>query len=110
MDSTSTKATRGAKWLLFFNIFQKLLTFSVNQLTVRHSRPEVFGVAAVQLELLLSSLLFLSREGVRLAVLRRGVESRVELCRVVNVSWVPVGVVAGLSCALYFFCPSLVGE
>jgi hypothetical protein len=28
----------------FLNIFQKLLTFSVNQLTVRHSRPEVFGV------------------------------------------------------------------
>jgi oligosaccharide translocation protein RFT1 len=54
-------AMSGAKWLIVSNIFQKLFTFGINQVIIRQSSPEIFGIAAVQLELLLSTLLFISR-------------------------------------------------
>lgn len=54
-------AFRGVKYLMISNIFQRLCTFTLNQMMVRYSGPEVFGLAAVELELLLSTLLFLSR-------------------------------------------------
>jgi len=61
---------RGAKWSFVLSIVQRLVTFTANQGMLRLAGPEVFGVAAIQLELLLSSLLFLSREGLRLAVVK----------------------------------------
>jgi oligosaccharide translocation protein RFT1 len=108
MDSAS--ATRGARWILFFNIFQKLLTFGMNQVIVRHSSPEVFGIAAVQLELLLSTLLFLSREGIRLALLRSVVTNRQCLTQFVNMSWLPAALVMVFTAVIYVYCPSLIGE
>ena len=109
MDSASS-ATRGARWILFFNIFQKLLTFGMNQVIVRHSSPEVFGIAAVQLELLLSTLLFLSREGIRLALLRSVVNTRQCMKQFVNMSWLPALLVTLVTVVIYSFCPSFVGE
>jgi hypothetical protein len=61
---------RGAKWSFVLAIVQRLVTFTANQGMLRLAGPEVFGVAAIQLELLLSTLLFLSREGLRLAVVK----------------------------------------
>jgi len=107
MDSAN--ATRGARWILFFNVFQKLLTFGMNQVIVRHSSPEVFGIAAVQLELLLSTLLFLSREGIRLALLRSVVVDRHGLQQFVNLSWLPAGTVALFTSVIFVYCPSFVG-
>ena len=95
------------------NVGKKLVTFFFNALLVRKAKPEMFGVAQVQLQLLLNSLLFLSREGVRLAVLKRGYDDnndtinignadveitskrKIERQKVVNLSWVP---------ALVLFC------
>lgn len=51
-------------------LFSRLFTFALNQALFRLASPTAFGAAAIQLELLLSTILFLSREGVRNALLR----------------------------------------
>lgn len=51
-------------------LFSRLFTFGLNQAMFRMASPEAFGAAAIQFELMLSTILFLSREGVRNALLR----------------------------------------
>jgi oligosaccharide translocation protein RFT1 len=51
-------------------LFSRLFTFGLNQAMFRMASPEAFGTAAIQFELVLSTILFLSREGVRNALLR----------------------------------------
>lgn len=46
---------------LSVSLVSQLFTFGLNQMIIRQSSPEIFGISAVQLELLLSTLLFLSR-------------------------------------------------
>lgn len=67
---TTSKILSGASSLVFLQVITRVVTFILNQAVVRLAPPHVFGTAAIQFELLLSSILFLSREGVRLALLR----------------------------------------
>lgn len=60
----------GVSALVLLQAASRVFTFVLNQALVRLASPAVFGTAAIQFELLLSSILFLSREGVRLALLR----------------------------------------
>lgn len=60
----------GASSLVLLQVLTRVATFVLNQALVRFSTPQVFGTASIQFELLLSSILFISREGVRLALLR----------------------------------------
>ena len=76
----------GAKWFMIVNIVQRVITFVLNQSMISWTSPEVFGIAAISLELLLSSLLFLSREGIRLACIREKIVTVDERKRIVNVS------------------------
>ncbi|EPQ55804.1 Rft-1-domain-containing protein [Gloeophyllum trabeum ATCC 11539] len=48
----------------------RLVTFTLNQALLRMTSPRAFGTAAIHFELLLSTILFLSREGVRNTLLR----------------------------------------
>ena len=57
--------------LVFLQLSSRALTFVLNQALVRLATPQTFGTATVQFELLLSTTLFLSREGVRTALLRQ---------------------------------------
>ena len=57
--------------LVFLQISSRAFTFVLNQALVRLATPQTFGTATVQFELLLSTTLFLSREGVRTALLRQ---------------------------------------
>ncbi|KAH8085417.1 Rft-1-domain-containing protein [Cristinia sonorae] len=59
-----------ASSLVLLQLFSRLFTFALNQALVRLVSPQAFGTAAIQFELLLSTILFLSREGVRNALLR----------------------------------------
>jgi oligosaccharide translocation protein RFT1 len=59
-----------ASSLMALQLFSRLFTFGLNQAMFRMASPEAFGTAAIQFELLLSTILFLSREGVRNALLR----------------------------------------
>jgi oligosaccharide translocation protein RFT1 len=59
-----------ASSLIALQLVSRLFTFGLNQAMLRLASPEAFGTAAIQFELMLSTILFLSREGVRNALLR----------------------------------------
>lgn len=63
------RSTTGVSLLMITQIFTKLSTFLLNQVLIRFITPEVFGVATY-LEFILSTILFFSREAVRLSVQR----------------------------------------
>jgi oligosaccharide translocation protein RFT1 len=89
----SASAT-GASYLILLQVFTRLLTFTFNQLILRHTTPSIFGYATIQLELLSSTILFLSREGFRIALQR----DRGEIQRTVNLAYIPfvAGLVGGI--------------
>lgn len=66
----STSALLTARALILLQLLSRLLTFGLNQALVRLAPPEVFGTAAIQFDLICSTTLFLSREGIRNALLR----------------------------------------
>ncbi|CAD6887626.1 unnamed protein product [Tilletia laevis] len=63
---------QSASLLIGLQVTTRFLTFALNQLLVRLTDPSVFGAANVQLDLLLSTILFLARDGVRSALIRAG--------------------------------------
>ncbi|TYJ56568.1 hypothetical protein B9479_002660 [Cryptococcus floricola] len=63
-----------ARSLILLQLLSRILTFSLNQTLLRLASPAVFGTAAIQFDLVCSSILFLSREGIRNALLRRNNE------------------------------------
>jgi oligosaccharide translocation protein RFT1 len=93
MARSTESLASNARLLLVMNVFQKLVTFTLNQVMVVTTTPEVMGQAAIQLELLLSTLLFLSREGIRLASLRERVKGSGSVQEIVTLSWLPPVVV-----------------
>jgi hypothetical protein len=59
--AVASDALGSAKILFLSGVFHKMCTFTLNQLMIRYSSPELFGLVSVELELILSTLLFLSR-------------------------------------------------
>lgn len=59
-----------ASSLMALQLFSRGFTFLLNQALFRLASPRAFGAASIQFELILSTILFLSREGVRNALLR----------------------------------------
>jgi oligosaccharide translocation protein RFT1 len=92
--SVFSASARGASYLILLQLFTRLMTFTFNQLILRHTDPAVFGFATIQLELLSSTILFLSREGFRIALQRE----RGDIQRVVNLAYIPfvTGVVGAI--------------
>jgi oligosaccharide translocation protein RFT1 len=86
-----------AKWIVMWNIVQKLLNLGLTQTLLRIASPEVYGKAAIQLELFLSMILFLSREGIRLALLREKIDQSISRQQFINFSWIPAVVLLILS-------------
>ncbi|KAG5650470.1 hypothetical protein H0H81_012133 [Sphagnurus paluster] len=70
-DSLIADTLRSASSLMGLQVFSRIFTFILNQAMFRLAPPRAYGTAAIQFELLLSTILFLSREGVRNALLRR---------------------------------------
>ncbi|KAK9480936.1 Rft protein-domain-containing protein [Lipomyces japonicus] len=60
----------GAIFLILLQFFSKVLTFSLNQTLLRFLSPERLGVST-QLELLNTSILFFSREAIRIGIQRQ---------------------------------------
>ena len=67
---TTPSFLRNARTMFAFSVTQKLVVFLVNYLIMSGIGPEVLGKISIRLELLLSTSLFLSREGIRLTCLR----------------------------------------
>ena len=80
----SREAARGTLVTLLF----RLVSFACTQTTFRLLDPETLGKASIQLELLLTTVLFISREGFRLA-LTRNISSDSW-----NVAWLTIPVVS----------------
>ncbi|KAJ3904398.1 Rft protein-domain-containing protein [Lentinula edodes] len=66
MSSTTSTLTS----LMGLQLFTRLFTFILNQALSRLASPIAYGIAAIQFDLMLSTILFLSREGVRGTLLR----------------------------------------
>ncbi|KAK9493721.1 Rft protein-domain-containing protein [Lipomyces doorenjongii] len=111
----------GASFLILLQLFSKVVTFVLNQTLLRFLSPERLGVST-QLELLCSSILFFSREAIRLALQRQTTHPKPDIYRieggvvegtvsgiaqsVVNTGYLPFlfGLpLAGLSCVWYYF-------
>lgn len=83
----------GASYLIVLQLFSRLLTFALNQVLLRFTSPEVLGTANVQLELLLNTILFLSREGFRSALLRtEAPKTAKDRQKVINLAYIPIPV------------------
>jgi oligosaccharide translocation protein RFT1 len=70
MTSSMSSTISIARSLVLLQLLTRILTFILNQSLVRLASPEVFGTAAIQFDLIYSTILFLSREGIRNALLR----------------------------------------
>ncbi|KAK6505012.1 Oligosaccharide translocation protein rft1 [Arthrobotrys musiformis] len=60
----------GAAFLVLVQVLSRLLTFVMNQLLIRYLSPAILGEAA-QLELYMMTILFFSRESLRMALQRQ---------------------------------------
>ncbi|KAF9482555.1 Rft-1-domain-containing protein [Pholiota conissans] len=91
-----------ASSLIGLQLLSRLTTFALNQALFRLASPTAFGAASIQLDLVLSTILFLSREGVRGALLRAPSQTQPsqlsDLARISNLAFLPV--IAGIPLAL----------
>lgn len=69
-SSILSSSVQGASYLVLLQFVSRMLTFTLNQVLLRFTSAQTLGIASVQLELLLNTILFLSREGVRCAAIR----------------------------------------
>jgi len=90
-SSLLSTSLASATSLILLQLLSRATTFGLNQALVRLVSPEVFGTATIQFELLLSTILFLSREGVRNALLRSSSkEKSTSAPSVTNISLLPI--------------------
>lgn len=61
-----SKSAKGVTFLLIGQMFTKCSTFILNQILISYISPKVFGINAF-LEFLINTILFFSREGIRLS-------------------------------------------
>lgn len=61
-----SKSAKGVTFLLFGQVFTKFSTFILNQILISYISPKIFGINAF-LEFLIGTILFFSREGIRLS-------------------------------------------
>jgi oligosaccharide translocation protein RFT1 len=93
-----------ASLLVGLQLGSRLFTFGLNQSLLRFISPGAFGIAAIQFELLSSTILFLSREGFRNALIRAWSEKKPEDVGISNLTLIPtiIGIpVAGLGSLVY---------
>ena len=94
--SLLAKSAKGATFLVLLQIASRALTFIVNQILLRYLSPELLGVSS-QLELYAISVLYFSRESLRVALQRLGRDendARASARRAqeaVNLSYIAVG-------------------
>ncbi|AAS53386.1 AFR015Wp [Eremothecium gossypii ATCC 10895] len=101
------KSTQGATFLMMGQLFGKLVTFVLHNVLVRFLSPRIFGITSF-LDFLSSTVLFFSREAIRLATLRiktggdggRGGEMSAELQTAVNFANIPMCIGAPLAVVL----------
>lgn len=76
-SSISSKSALSAAFLVLNQIGTRVLTFAVNQVLLRYLSPKIYGVA-MQLELFSVSILYFSRESLRVALQRHQGDDELE--------------------------------
>ncbi|EPY50493.1 Man5GlcNac2-PP-Dol translocation protein Rft1 [Schizosaccharomyces cryophilus OY26] len=69
-DSLLRSSSKGLGSSIFFQSISRGLTFVLNQLTIRFTSPQAYAYSSIHFEILRSTILFISRESVRLAMQR----------------------------------------
>ncbi|WBW72925.1 ER GPI biosynthesis protein Rft1 [Schizosaccharomyces osmophilus] len=69
-DSLLHSSSKGLGSSIFFQSISRGLTFVLNQLTIRFTSPRAYAYSSIHFEILRSTILFVSRESVRLAMQR----------------------------------------
>ncbi|EGG12253.1 uncharacterized protein MELLADRAFT_89263 [Melampsora larici-populina 98AG31] len=118
MSSSSSTFIRTGVSLVLLQLLSRLLTFSLNQALLRFTSPEALGTASIQLEVLLNTVLFLSRENVRGALSRLQLEFSTfrdshlstRYQQIVNCCFVPLPTGFVLSTVLFTIYVLSVGE
>ncbi|KAJ9074038.1 Oligosaccharide translocation protein rft1 [Entomophthora muscae] len=109
VNDVLSSSISGASYLISLQLFSRVLTFVLNQLVVKIVGSKIYGAAMVDFELLLSTILFLSREGFRCALLRADVENSVTTeqssmtSRQSNLAYLPIPIGLLISAILIFF-------
>lgn len=62
--------SKNTLYLICLQLFSRVITFLLNTFILRWSYPQVIGLASVRLEVVYSAILFMGREGFRLALTR----------------------------------------
>lgn len=90
-DSAVAASARGASLLILLQIASRALTFILNQILLRFVTPELLGTA-VQLDLYCTTVLYFSRESLRVALQRRvaNKDARSGLQAVINLSYLAI--------------------
>ncbi|KAJ3330991.1 Oligosaccharide translocation protein rft1 [Blyttiomyces sp. JEL0837] len=70
MSSVVSASISGVRSLLLLQVWSRITTFVLNQLSLRYITRDVLGIVWIDMELVLSTILFLSREFIRMALLR----------------------------------------
>lgn len=109
-EEQSTVATRAAAYGTLCGILLKVVSFVLSQITLRLVDPTVLGKASIRLDLMLSTVLFLGREGFRLALIKSTTTSSkgssnahsTDNILISNVAWlsIPTGIVLSLVCLM----------
>lgn len=105
-DALKKSSIASVTALIGLQLFSRLFTFVLNQALIRMTSPEIFGAAVIQFDLILSTILFLSREGVRTTILR--VKSPGP--KALNLSFVPIGAGIPLACTIAWAYVKYAGE
>ncbi|KAF7726354.1 Oligosaccharide translocation protein rft1 [Apophysomyces ossiformis] len=108
-DSLLSSSARGAYYLVLLQLVSRMLTFTMHQIVIRYTSRETLGIASIKLELLLSTILFISREGFRCALLRSDTDSEKDSGKdgeqkILNLSYIPTSlglVTTLLTCGYY---------
>lgn len=90
-DSAVSASAKGASFLILLQIASRALTFALNQVLLRFLSPALLGVS-VQLELYSISVLYFSRESLRVALQRRsdGIQAVINLSCLAIAAGVPL--------------------
>ena len=78
----------GSVYLILLQFVSRITTFVLNQLLLPHITAEVVGIAMIQMDFLVNTILFFSREGIRNALFRSSHSDPLEKQKLlVNISW-----------------------
>jgi hypothetical protein len=90
--SALAASAQGATFLILLQLCSRLFTFLVNQILLRYLSPELLGLST-QLELYSITVLYFSRESIRVAVQRRADRTQT----VVNLAYISISIGIPLS-------------